>query len=99
MLTGFELPVSFKLMVQSMVPLFNCPDKILRMSNSKGFKKAGIFNCSSNCFPLRDLISIRKVLSPRFFSTLPKPVIDLSMYCFLIEVKVFEFTNLQRKQL
>src|SRR5215213_10291503 len=88
--TGFALPVSFKLMVQSTLPRPSWEERMRRIPNSNGFKKAGSFNCSSNCLPLRDFISTRKVLPPTDFSALPKPVIDFSMQFFLNEVKILE---------
>src|SRR5688572_20939244 len=79
-LTGLAEPVSFRLMVQSMVPRLRFLERIFLISNSKGFKKAGILRFNSNCLPLSDFISIRKVLSPTACSTRPKPVIDFSIY-------------------
>src|SRR3954464_12806547 len=85
MVTGFAEPVCFRLILQSTVPLPRFTDNTFLMSNSKGFRKAGSFNWSSNCFPLSDLISTRNVLSPTFRSARPKPVIDFSMCAFYFQ--------------
>src|SRR3954471_23159867 len=85
--TGFALPVCLRLIVQSSVPLPSFFERMLLMSNSYGFKKAGSFNSSSNCFPLSDLISIKKVLSPTICSALPKPVMDFNIVNDLLQSK------------
>src|SRR5688500_2408103 len=79
MLTGFALPVSFNEMVQSIEPRCRFLERMVRISNSNGLRNAGIFRFSSNCFPLSDLMSMRKVLSPTAFSALPNPVIDFNI--------------------
>src|SRR5215831_19283146 len=79
MLTGLAAPLSFRLMVQSTLPLPSFFDNKARISNSNGLRKAGIFRESSNCFPFSDLISTRNVLSPTVCSFLPKPVIDFNI--------------------
>jgi hypothetical protein len=83
MLTGFAAPLSFRLIVQSIVPLPSLLESRFRISNSKGFRKAGILSVSSNCFPLSDFMSMRKVLSPMDLSALPNPVIDFSIHIFI----------------
>src|SRR3954465_14597437 len=85
--TGFALPVCLRLIVQSSVPLPSFFERMLLMSNSYGFKKAGSFNSSSNCFPLSYLISIKKVLSPTICSALPKPVMDFNIVNNLLQCK------------
>src|SRR5690606_40789335 len=98
MVTGLVSPVSFRLITHSIEPLTRFCDNRFLISNSKGLRNAGILRLSSNCFPFKDLRSIRKVLSLRARSALPNPVIDFSIGIILSKRSEEHTSELQSRE-